>query len=113
MKHIRKFNESEEFQSYLEEVSPQEIEKRANEIPKPFMRSLDNDFYHLLNNLKEHGKNPDKFNYHDEDTAQIYKYHYKGYSYENMIELVKKLVEMGKVSDDFITDYSEEFPELE
>jgi hypothetical protein len=98
--------------SLKEEVTPEGIEKKAKEIQKPFIDGgLDNDFYNLLKNLEKHGENASDFD--NDDAKQIYMNHYEGYNYKNMIDLVKKLHKMGKVSEYFIEDYVEEFPGLE
>jgi hypothetical protein len=94
-----------------ENVSDSEIEKKADQLKQTTFRpgSLDNDFYNLLKNLK---KGRDISQWKSDDAKQIYNMHYKGYTYDNMISLVKKLIDMNVVSDYFSEDYESEFPEL-
>ena len=101
MKHLKNFGSI-----INESVTDDKIEEKAQQLKKSVWRqgSLDNDFSEMLRDLKE-GRAP--------EPGSVYNHHYTGYDYADMVKLVRKLHELGGVlSDWFVEDHSEEFPEL-
>ncbi len=101
MRHIKRYGSI-----INESVTDEQVSLKADQLKKNVWRQgeLDNDFSNMLRDLKE-GRAP--------EPGSVYTYHYRGYDYADMVKLVRKLHEAGGVlSDWFVEDHSEEFPEL-
>lgn len=100
MKRIKSFKLFESTGLDSRNKTDEEIQEKASQIEKPWrVGMLDNDFLNMLDCLKS--------GQFDSDTKSIYDQHYNRYGYGDMIELVKLLIEQGKVSDYLKDDYPE------